>query len=144
MLFFYLWNTFSVDHHEEALKILDEGCNFYLNKAREGVLKHASKTSAAASNADTLFRQPLFEPVVPRGSTATCYSDIMQTMEYTKRLLQINAKVSDTGKYMAVDKGIVIAELLETAFGWDSKLAAKQHKDVSDLSMINIWCIMYI
>lgn len=109
------------------MRILTEASNFYLNKSREGILKHISRLT---SNSDNNEYYPIYEPITKYGQSSGCYSDIMFTMEYTKKLLKLNNEITDNGKLMSIDKSIILAELLESAFGWDSKEAGKQRKDV--------------
>ena len=120
-----------LEHEEEALRILSEASAFYLEKSREGVIKHVSRQSVAAEHR-SLEAAPLYEPVTKYGPSAGCYSDIMFTLEYTRKLLRLNREVSDTDRHMAIDKSIVMAELLEGAFGWDSKEVSKQRKDIGE------------
>lgn len=115
------------------MRILGEASNFFLNKSREGLLKHVSRlTKCGGPNTDSMNYcfYPLHEPVTKYGPSATCYSDIHSTLEHTKKLISINSTVSDNGKFMAVDKSAVLVELVESAFGWDSREAAKQRKEV--------------
>lgn len=121
-----------LEHEEEAMRILTEASNFYLNKSREGLVKHISRLSQTTEPGESF---PLYEPVTKYGPSAGCYSDIMLTLEYTRKLLKLNAELTDSGKLMAIDKSIVIAEMLESAFGWDSKEAGKQRKEIGDLCM---------
>jgi tetratricopeptide (TPR) repeat protein len=120
-----------LEHEEEAMRILSEAAAFYLEKSREGVLKHVSRQSVA-SERQPFELAPLYEPVTKYGATAGCYSDVMFTLEYTRKLLRLNRDLSDSSRHMAVDKSIVMAELLESAFGWDSKEVSKQRKDIGE------------
>lgn len=125
-----------LEHEEEAMRILSEAAAFYLQKSREGVIQHVSRQSVIALKLNPYEAAPLYEPVTAYGPSSGCYNDIMFTLEYTRKLLRLNRELSDINRHMAIDKSIVLAELLESAFGWDSKEASKQRRDIGDQCLV--------
>jgi tetratricopeptide (TPR) repeat protein len=108
-------------HVEESIQVLSKAISFYLDKSREGLSKISSLYNPVENDDDNLTATPRLSDILTE--------DIQQCLVLIQRLVDITDKIG--GSYQSLEQVETMAELAESAFGWDSDEVSKYRKEVS-------------
>jgi hypothetical protein len=108
-----------LDYADECMRVLDKSASFHLEIARAGLAVHAKEQRESGYS--------VFTPV-QKGSPL--YEDVVLAMNMTSKIARMVNKKG--GKWQAAEQAEIVAELADSAFGWDSATAGEAFKEVGN------------
>lgn len=116
-------------HTDEAIQVLSKAISFYLDRVRQGLSKVPSLFVPLDSPDENTKSSPL--PTMRHSEILT--DDIQQCILLMQKLVCITDKVG--GAYQSLEQMETIADVAESAFGWDSDEVVKYRKEAGVRAM---------
>jgi tetratricopeptide (TPR) repeat protein len=111
---------FKQKYTDEALQVIVKAISFYLDKSREGI----GKASLLTYDLDAINPQ---SPILSKHSRLLT-EDIQQCLALMQKLVDMCDKIG--APYQSLEQLEVMADLAESAFGWDSDKVGLYRKEV--------------